>query len=347
MVLKVGVIDFAGWFYPTEYMKVLKKLDDVELVSAAFLTSEEYMKKVNGYGRHHYVKEFGVKLYEDIDEMIQKEALDAVCIFGEYSKKADHVEIAAKNGVDIFTTKPPAVTMIEMRRIVEAGRKNGVAITVPDHTRFYSTFREVHTKVREGLIGKLISARVAHQHGHLRYERMDPDHWYLKVENGGPEISLGWYTAGMLEWFMQSEPIRVFAEYGNYMTEWYPFMDNGKATVRFKDGSIGSMDIYFSTEWPYLGTDVELMGTEGSLILRITEDHWIEYTIYKRSGIIKYRSKPEDAINAEMNSWVKSCIEKTESELSAEQAMKVLELCVAWKKSAETNRPVHLPLQEV
>ena len=73
MVLKAGIVDFGGWVYPAEYMKALKKIDEVELISAAFLINDEYMKKVNyGYDRNRYIKQFDVKIYEDIDEMIQK-----------------------------------------------------------------------------------------------------------------------------------------------------------------------------------------------------------------------------------------------------------------------------------
>ena len=347
MALRIGIVDFAGWFYPSVYPEALARLEDVELVSAAFLASDEYMKKVNpSHGRDHFIDRFGVTPYEDIEEMIQKEGLNAVCMFGEYSKKADHIEIAARNGVDIFTTKPPATTMDQMKRIVKAGRDNGVTITVPEHTRFISTFREVHEKVRAGEIGRLISARVLHQHGHLQREEMDPAHWYLRAENGGPEISLGWYTAGLLKWFVASEPVRVFADYDNYMTEWAPFMDNGKAMVRFQDGTIGSMDVYFSTEWPYPHTVVELIGREGALILRATETQWTEYTIYKKSGIRTSRRQPEDTISGEMKRWVKACLDKTEPEMPAEEAMKVLELCIGWKESAKTKQPVGLPLKE-
>ena len=48
-----------------------------------------------------------------------------------------------------------------------------------------------------------------------------------------------------------------------------------------------------------------------------------------------------------MKSWIKSCIEKTKPELSPEEAMKILELCLAWKKSAEINQPVNFPLKKV
>ena len=346
MALRVGIVDFAGWFYPAVYAEALAKLEQVQLVSAAFLASDKYMKKVNHLGREHYVKEFGLKPYEAIEAMVQKEKLDAVCMFGEYSRKADHIEVAAGCGVHVFTTKPPATTMDQMRRIVEAGQNNGVSITVPEHTRFNGAIRQVREEVRNGQIGNLICARALHQHGPLQPELLDPEHWYRREENGGPEISLGWYTAGLLEWFIDSEPVRAFAEYDNYMTDWLPFMDNGKGMVRFKDGTIGSMDLYFSTEYPYPTTELELVGQEGSIVLRVNETGWTEYSVYKPSGVTTHRSQQPDSIYEEMRSWVRALTGGGPFEMPAEEALKVLELCIAWKESARTHQPVSLPIEE-
>jgi len=215
---------------------------------------------------------------------------------------------------------------------------------VPEHTRFNGAIREVRDRVRNGEIGKLVCARVLHQHGHVQPEDMPPEHWYRKVENGGPEISLGWYCSGLLQWLVDSQPVRAFAEYDNYMTEWWPHMDNGKGLVRFADGAIGSMDVYFSTEVPYPTTEVELVGREGNIVLRVAETSWTEYSLYKASGVTTHRARQSDSIYEEMRSWVRALNGQGPFEMPAEEAAIVLELCVAWKESAKTGQPVTLPL---
>jgi len=347
MSLRIGMVDFGGWFYPMCYTKVLAAMDEVDVAAGAFLADDEFMKTANyGTGRQNFVDELGITPYDDIEKMVAAEKLDAVLIFGEYGRKADHIETAAACGVDIFTTKPPAVTMEQMRRIVAAGEKHSVSITVPEHTRFNGAIRRVRDSVCSGEIGNLIAARVLHQHGHLTPESLPQGHWYRLPENGGPEISLGWYCAGMLQWLVGSEPVRAYAEYDNYMTPVYPHMDNGKAVVRFANGVIGSADIYFSTEAPYPSTEVELVGSKGNIVARLFETVHAEVTVFKADGQTTFRSVENDSIYEEMRSWVAALGGKGKFEMPAGEAEKILELCVAWKESARTHEAVSLALEK-
>jgi len=343
MALRIGMVDFGGWFYPMCYTQVLAGLDDVEVVAGAFLVDDETMAIANyGTVRRDLVDALGITPYDSIEEMAKAEKLNAAILFGEYGRKADHIETAAACGLHVFTTKPPAVTMDQMRRIVAAGEKHGVSITVPEHTRFNGGVREVRHLLRSGEIGKLHTARVLHQHGHLTPESMPQGHWYRLPENGGPEISLGWYCSGLLQWLVDSEPVRAYAEYDNYMTPVYPHMDNGKGTVRFADGTIGSMDVQFSTEVPYPSTEVELVGSEGNIVLRLFEAVRSEYTVYKADGQTTRSAVQSDSVYEEMCSWVRGLRGQGAFQMPAEEAATILELCLAWQESAKTNQPVNL-----
>ena len=343
MSLKVGIVDFGGWFYPMCYAQILAAMDEVDVVAGAFLVDDETMAIANyGTVRQNFVDGLGITAYSDIAEMVQTEKLDAVIVFGEYGRKADHIETAAACGVNVYTTKPPAVTMDQMRRIIQAGKTHGVSITIPEHTRFNAAIGEVRSRVRAGEIGKLISARVLHQHGHLTPESMPEGHWYRLPENGGPEISLGWYCSGLLQWLVDSPPVRAYAEYDNYMTPLYPHMDNGKGIVRFANGVIGSADIYFSTEVPYPTTEVELIGSEGNIVLRLFEAVRSEYTIYKADGQTTFGSMNSDSIYEEMRSWINALTGKGDFQMPADEAAEILRLCIAWRESAKTNQVVVL-----
>ena len=345
MALKIGMVDFGGWFYPLNYMQMFNGIDDADVVAGAFLADDEFAKTANyGTGRQEIVEALGITAYDSIEAMVEAEDLDAAVLFGEYSKKADHIETAAACGLNIYTTKPPAVTMEQMQRIIDAGRKHNVSITIPEHTRHNGAIAKVRQRVRAGEIGDLIAARVLHQHGHLDAESMPPGHWYRKLENGGPETSLAWYCSGLLQWLVDSEPIRAYAEYDNFQTGFLPHMDNGKAIVRFANGVIGSADIYFSNDVPYPTTEVELIGAKGNIQLRLLETIRAEVTVYGAAGPVTEESTENDTIWEEMCGWVKALKGEGEFEMPAEEAAKVLELCIAWKESARTHQPVALPL---
>ena len=350
MPLKIGLIDDAGWFYPMVYAIALADVPDAQIVAGTFLATDKRMKLINrasgAVGQQEFIDRFGLTTYDDVETMIRTEGLDAVILFGEYSKKANHIETAAACGVDIFTTKPPAVTMEQMQRIIDAGETHGVNITVPEHTRFNAAISEVHRLVTDGAIGPLVSARVLHQHGHLTPGIVSSDHWYANEYNGGPEISLGWYTAGLLRWFIPAEPLRAFAEYDNFDTPEMPFMDNGKGLVRFANGAIGSMDILFSTDCEYPTTELELIGRDANIFLRITAEG-TDYSIHRADDTEHVHHDPEEPIAEEMRQWVRATLDKTPPMMPAAEAAGILELCLAWKESARTNAPVPLPLEPV
>jgi predicted dehydrogenase len=340
MSLRIGVVDYAGWFYPGAYMGILKALEDVELVAGTFLAPEDVMLAVNGAGRDHYVETFGVTPYDDIDKMVRDEGLDAVCVFGEYSRKAELVETAARTGVHVFVTKPPAVTLDQMQRIVDCSRKCSGTITVPEHTRFNGMFRRAHESVRKGRLGNIVSARAVHQHGEIT--PLDKGHWYMEKKNGGPEISLAWYVAGLLRWFVPSEPVRASAVYSNLLNDWFPFMDNGQAVVAFADGAVGSAAIHFAIGWPYPHTEVDLIGTKGSMQLRLSETGWTECILYEQSGTTEWRNMEDDSIFRELTGWISALTAGKVPEMPPEEATGILSVCVAWQRSAETGEVVLL-----
>jgi predicted dehydrogenase len=343
MTLRIGMVDFGGWYYPLVYMKVLAEMDDVDVVAGAFLTADEFMRAANyGTGKREIIDALNIPAYDSIEAMGAAHELDGIILFGEYGRKAEHIETAAALGAALFTTKPPAATMEQMQRIIAAGEKHNVSITIPEHTRFNSVIRKVRQRVCDGEIGQLIAARVLHQHGHLDEDSMPEGHWYRLAENGGPEVSLGWYCAGLLCWLVDSAPVRAYAEYDNFATGFLPHMDNGKATVRFANGVIGSADIYFSTKVDYPTTEVELIGTEGNIHLRLWNMTRAEATVFTASGQVSEEATDPDSIVAEMHHWVAAMEGRGEFIMPAREAATILELCIAWKHSAATHKPVSL-----
>jgi len=330
MSFRVGVIEDGGWFYPDPYIGCLKSVEDAEVPAICFMADDAKMKSSNyGTAREHFVNDLGLKPYEEIGQMIAGEKLDGVILFGEYGKKADHIEAAAEHGVKIFTTKPPASSREQMDRIVRAGAK--ADITIPEHSRHFPLFVKAHDIIGNGELGNVLTCRVLHDHGCLGEDETDPAHWYLREENGGPEVSLAWYTAGLMLWIVDSTPERAFAEYGNFKTSWYPHMDNGMATVRFANGCIGSMSIHFSTEWPFPKSELAVVCSEGALSLAIDENGASNLTVYRKDGPETFAADYEDSIWPEMVAWVSSGKGGASSSLTPADASGILDLCRAWK----------------
>jgi predicted dehydrogenase len=168
---------------------------------------------------------------------------------------------------------------------------------------------------------------------------------------GGIEYSLGLYAADLLNWFIgapQTPAVRTFAEYDNLNTRapGYPWMDSGKAVVRYAEGKLGSMDIYYSVPCGAPPWEIEVSGRDG--IMRTNGGNY-EGTVWRRSGLTHPRLEPfaptrDDTIAAAIEHVVTACERRTPFEMDAEDAYRAIELCDAWTRSAASHQPVALPL---
>jgi predicted dehydrogenase len=285
-----------------------------------------------------YAAEHNVALYHDATEMIKKEGLQAVCICARHTEIVDFVELVAPLGVDIYIAKPMATTMEAANRIVKAVRDNNVIATSGTTERFDGGIRAAYQQFKSGAIGELISIRALHQHGNISgFPKGD---WYWDEEQGGPELSLIWYAGDVVRWFAGSDVARVYAEYDNYLSDNSPFMDNGKVIMRFENKVMGSIDIYFSVKgWRFPSYEVELVGTEGCIR---TQQSVYEGMLFTKDGVTNFYRIQNNNLLDEMRHWVQCCINKTDPDLTIEDACSVIELCLACRQSARTHTPVIL-----
>ena len=323
----------------------LKKIPEVDLIAAAHLGQDnETLKAVANITKESYAEKYQVKLYETAEEMIDKESLDMVFICSKNSSRPYYAMIAASAGLDVYLAKPMCATLEGAKVILEASKRNSkVLMATLNPARYDGAIQEMYNRVKAGDVGEPITARVWIQHGAFEPNFRFKDHPEFDEGQGGIELSLGVYAADLLNWFIGSEPLRVYAEYDNLNTKWSPFMDTGKAIVRYKDGKIGSMDIVFSTICPAPFWEMEVVGRKG--IIR-THQMVYEGIIWRTEppNIVPFYRNQNDVILSALQNWTRSCLERTKPDLPVEEAKKVIELCLAWKKSAETQKPVNLPL---
>jgi predicted dehydrogenase len=328
----------------------LKSISEAELVACTDMGYDPNLVKISlGRMPEEYAAEHNVALYHDATEMIEKEGLQAVCICAKHTEIVDFVELVAPLGVDIYIAKPMATTMEAANRIVKAVRDNNVIATSGTTERFDGGIRAAYQQFKSGAIGELISLRALHQHGNISgFPKGD---WYWDEAQGGPELSLIWYAGDVVRWFAGSDVARVYAEYDNYLSDnsplgrgrgWVnsPFMDNGKIILRFENKVMGSIDIYFSVKgWRFPSYEVELVGTEGCIR---TQQSVYEGMLFTKDGVTNFYRIQNNNLLDEVKHWVQCCINKTDPDLTIEDACSVIELCLACRQSARTHTPVIL-----
>ena len=340
MGVRTGIVGLQSVYWPNAFASCLSAISDAELVSCTDLGYDPDLIAISlGKTPAEYATAYSLQLYHDPVEMIQREGLDAVCVCAKNTEAVHLVEQVAPSGVDIYIAKPMATTLEAAERIVKAVREHGVIATSGTTERFDGSIREAYQQFKSGAIGDLISIRALHQHGNINsFPKGD---WYWEEAQGGPELSLIWYAADVVRWFVGSEATRVYAEYDNYLSARSPFMDNGKIILRFENRVMGSIDIYFSVDGFRLPTyEIELIGTAGAIR---TQQSVYEGTLFTKDGVSNFYRIQNNNLLDEMAHWVECCQNKTDPDLTIEDAQRVIELCLACRQSAQMHTPVTLP----
>lgn len=340
--MRVGIVGLASRHWPAAFARCARQIGGVELCAAADLgRSPAELQATLGMDAAAFAERFGVRLYRKAEDMFAGEHLDAVFVCAEHTLQAGLVEVAAGAGLHVYVAKPMATTVADADRIVRAVRTAGVVGSSGNTERFDGALREAHRLVRSGAIGEPIMVRALHQHGSI--DAFGPDDWYLRPEQGGPELSLMWYAADVLCWFAGAQVARAYAEYDTFASPGSPFMDNGKAILRFANRALGSADIYFAVRGFRMPTwEIEVVGTQGALR---TQQSSYEGLVFTADGPRSFYRNQNDALQTEVQAWVDCCRTGRDPEVTVEHARHVLEVALACRQSHEQRRPVELPLE--
>lgn len=144
--LKVAGVG-AGYFSRFHY-DAWSRIDDVELVGICDLDRAKAQALCD---------EFGGRVYDDIDAMIDAEAPDLVDLITPPPTHLDLCRRIAGRGVNLICQKPLAPSFVEARALVESVSKAGVRFAVHENWRFQPWYREIKRLLDGGAIGSLHS----------------------------------------------------------------------------------------------------------------------------------------------------------------------------------------------
>ena len=343
--MKAGICGI-GSFYSGAFARAAVQNSDVELVAYAHLEqSDDALRKLRMKTREEFGAQHGIRAYSGVAEMVQAESLDLVFVTCHDSTKSAQAVAAMDAGAHVYVSKPMCMSLTGADAMIAAARRNKVLLSTLLPARDDGAIRSMATRVQAGGIGRVLTARAWIQHGCFQPGTVFEGSAEFGPDQGGINLSLGFYAADLLLWLIDSRPVRAYAEYDNLATPHSIWMDTGKGTVRFEDGRMGSMDIIYNVSCGAPSWEMEVVGTDGIARAHLDVMEGIIWHKDDRGTPRVFYRQQNDTIGNAVGRFVGSIRDGQALDVTPEHARHVLELCLGWNRAAEAHQPVSLPLE--
>jgi len=283
------------------------------------------------------------KVYSDVDDLLDNEALEFVDIVTRPDSHLLLVEKAAAKGLAILCQKPLAPTFEEAQQIVRVSKESNVPFMVNENWRWQAWYQEIKKLVETGTLGQLFHATVHMRTGDGRGENPYSHQPYFKTYPRMLIFETGVHFIDTLRMFL-GEVEQVYAVHrrinANIAGE-----DFSLITLSFESGATAVIDANRYTE-PKVKSEafgrVTLEGLKGEAMLtrklsiqvQLNSGEAFEHP-YDPSGGYKGRS-----CEATQRHFIQSLMSKTPFQTGGDDYLKTLAVVEAVYASAELGQAV-------
>jgi len=258
-------------------------------------------------------------------------------------------------GKHVFLEKPIALELAEADELIALARGSKLKFTIGYSQRFNPKFAYVRKSIRDGSIGRPVSALVSR---HITRNLGKKISGRTKLSPAAMEAT---HDLDFVLWCLEpAKPLRVYSQinFGAMRetsgaaipdTQWITVtMDNGVSFVIGAGWTLPPGYPNFSTTW------IEFVGTDGAVMVDDSHRDVVLNTMAK-GMVLPMSTMPGEAVEhtyagpmaAETVHFLEAVACDRPVLVTPEHARMVMELYIAADRSADTNLPVLLPLAEV
>jgi len=269
---------------------------------------------------------------------------EAVIVANPTSLHLDVAIPAAEAGCHLFIEKPVSHSWAGIDDLRDAVQRGGGKVVVGFQFRLHPSLQEMRRMLREGEIGRPISAR-------WHWGEYLPD-WHpwedyhvsyaARSDLGGGVVLTQCHGFDYFRWLL-GEVAAVWAMTGNLGGLDLEVEDTAEVGLRFVQGSVGTVHLDYYQRPPL--HRIEIIGSEGTIIW----DGWDEAIHMRTAGRETKESKPvpptferNDMFLEEMRQFLSVIAGESEPVCSLSDGIAALEIALAARESAESSRLVRL-----
>lgn len=249
--LKIGVVGLGKM--GLSHFAMVNAHPDVDCVAC---DGSNFMADVLG-------KNIDTPIYKKYDDMLAREALDAVVIATPSRLHAPMVTAALDRGLHVFCEKPFCLDWADSQRLTDLAAEKSLVAQVGYHYRHVGAFREMKRLVAAGAIGRITHV-LAEAYGPvvLRPKRTT---WRTdRAEGGGCLYDYAAHPLNLLNWFFDVPDQVIGSHLGRVFSE--DTDDEVFSTLRWNDGPTAQLSVNWSDDsHRKMSTKISLIGTNGRL----------------------------------------------------------------------------------
>ena len=310
----------------------------------------------------------GAQVYSsDNNEVIEHPDVNAVIVSTSEGEHVEPLVRAIELGKRVLVEKPIALTLADADRVIQAIEKTGADVRVGYSRRYKDRYLLAKEQILQGRIGQPIggAARVFNS-------RSQALAMLSRNPHATPVVDALTYYVDLMNWLFEGKRIaEVYArgQMGVLKKAGHEVADVSYTILTYDDGTVVNLGVSYAlpAKYPALGhaARVEVLGTDGVMIL---DDDHTDQLMYTEKGIphvylpghevnmvFLQSGTPGDwalgefwgPLASETRAWLdyvcmgRPCVLATPREARA-----TLEATLAIEHSAETRRPVTLPLAQ-
>jgi len=327
-------------FIANKHAKAIKEIEDAKLVAVC--------DKVPAT-MEPYIVEYGAASYTEVEDMLEKEDIDIVCICtpsGFHSSIAVQIANSKKN---IIVEKPIAMNLEDTDKIIEACKINNVKLSVVHPNRFRPVVQELRKILDDNLLGKISHASCI-VNWNRNQEYYDQAPWRgTKQYDGGVLMNQAIHNLDLLLWFM-GNPKQVFSMEATRLRN-IEAEDVSVGVIQFESGALGTVEASTTVYPKNFEESITLFGEKGTVKIGGTNALFFEHLVIE--------GMPENHINdlkesIKADPWgipghqwiiedmVNAINENRKPQVTGEDGRNALNLVLSFYESAKLNLPVQI-----
>jgi len=288
----------------------------------------------------------------DYRDLVNDDSIDALIISA--TPETTHFPMALESlraGKHVLLEKPIALTLEEADQLIEESVRRGVHFTIGYSQRFNSKQALAKRSLADGTLGEPVSVLVSR---HITRKLGDKIGSRIKLSPAAMEAT---HDIDFALWCLEpARPVRVYAQAANgVMKSKYDVADCMWIVVTMDNGvvvTIGAGWVLPPAYPNFSSTWIEFIGTDGALLMDDSHRDIVLSTM-DDGTVFPLSTMPGESVGhvfagpmeRETVSFLEAVVADRSPLVTPAQARQVMEVYLAADLSAETNKPVELPLE--